>query len=184
MKFRRTALAFACLGSFVAAGPQRPKKDSSSSDANWAAKIVKVTQPDSVTIHKPRPPGEIGSPNNRNENPRDNQRWLVLTIECKAPPQSEITPEKVRIVDEASGVFRVLGHSYGENFVFFSEMPLGIAHRSGAIFIASLEKGVKLFAGEEKWQSETTTLLFSVSAASKRFYFQIGDGTRLPVLLQ
>jgi hypothetical protein len=179
---RRTApvIVLCLLQPFILLAQRRQKETPPSNGSDWVVKIVKAAQPESVTIHKPKPPGQIGAPDNRDERAPGNRRWLVLTVQLRAPANSDLAANQIKIIVDDSESAPVLGHWFEPNFVLFSEMPAGIAHREGACFFASLGGAVRVAPGEEPSE---VSLLFSVPSSSKQLQLQIGAGPRTQVPL-
>jgi hypothetical protein len=158
-----------------------------STESRWVAKILKVTRSDSVTIRKFREV-EIPPPDERKERPSENQQWLVLGVELKAPPKSVIETEVIKLVDEESAIYPALARNCEEStFVLFAEMPAGLAigtpNRKGiGDVILYLEPDTnKTRLAMESGSSSEVSFLFSVPVATKRLYLQIGKGAQVPM---
>ncbi len=123
-----TAAIFCLIRLPSVEGQQQQKQSPPSTGAGWVAKILKVTRPKSVTIRKFKEV-EVPPPDERNESPSENQQWLVLSVELKAPPESVIDTEEINIVDEESAAYPAMGRDCcgRDIFVLFAEMPAGLA---------------------------------------------------------
>lgn len=179
---RRTApvIVFCLLQPCILLAERRHKETPSSNGSDWVVKIVKAAQPESVTIQRPHPYGQIGPPNNREERAPAGSRWLVLTVQLKAPAKSDVAADQIKVIVDDSESAPALGHRLDPEFVLFSEMPVGIAHREGSCFFISVGGPVRVAPGEEPSE---VSLLFSVPSSSKQLQLQIGAGPRTPVPL-
>jgi hypothetical protein len=108
---------------------QAKGKQSPPIESAWVAKILRASGPDSVRV---RAPGSQLRTDERNEIPRENERWLVLQVELKALPNSTIDTEEIKVVDEGSAMYSAKGLNWQQNsFILFSEMPSGLAVSPG-----------------------------------------------------
>lgn len=191
MKHRTVLMAltlFWLIPSPAVAAQQQQKQSPPSIEARWLATILKVTRPDSVTIQKFKEV-EIPPPDERNESPGENQKWLVLSVELKALPKSVIETEQINIVDEESAAYPAMGRDCcgSDIFVLFAKMPAGLAVGRGL--------GEVIVFGRSPYTPKTTlttksgrpsevSFLFRIPIATERLFLQIGNGVKVPVPLQ
>jgi hypothetical protein len=181
------AVTLFCLIPSLTATAQQQKQSPPSIESHWLAKILKVTRPDSVTIRKPKEL-EIPPPDERNESPSEDQQWLVLGVELKAPPKSIIETQEINLVDEESAMYPALARDCEENtFVLFAEMPLGLAigtpnRKDPGDVILYLEPDTnKTRLAMESGSSSEVSFLFSIPVATKSLHLQIGKGAQVLV---
>jgi len=116
-----------CLISALSVAAQQQKESPLSIRPRWAAKILKASRLDSVTIRKPKEV-ETPPPNERNESPGENRQWLLLNVELTAPRESVMNTEEISLVDDGSDRYAALGRDWGHDiFVLFAETPAGLA---------------------------------------------------------
>ena len=178
---------FCLISSPAVAGPQDEKQSPLSIEPPWVAKILKVSHPDSVRIRKPKEV-EILPPDEWNESPGENQKWLILGLELTASPESEMNTEEISLVDDASDVYPALGRDWGQDiFVLFAETPAGLAVGRGLgeviLFGRSPYTGKTKLATKSGRPSEIF-FLFRIPIAAKSLYLRMGKGIKVPVPLQ
>jgi len=184
MKHRATLATTTLLCLLLPSGvmAQAQDKQSPPIESRWVAKILRASGPDSVRV---RTPGSQLGTDERNEIPRENERWLVLRVELKAPPNSTIDTEEIKVVDEGSAMYSPKGLNWQQDsFVLFSEMPSGLAVSPGrGREVLLLAPTGRTRLDMQSGESSEISLLFRVPVGTKPAYLQLRQGERIPVPL-